>query len=429
MYTMGQIEPKTEVFNPQSRQYSSFLKERAQKYVYNVLKLNQGSASFEGLHALFARDFNEQIFKKFLKEIKGTLSPYLCEVVEEDRNHDCFRTDVDENLQIKELPEKVCRFESAQAAHHRLIRCGIRNLVSADKITYATNKYISEEEDPKKRQIAKFIEEELLCTPWHLTQSFLHSVETKGMMMLRGVGDPSNGQGGYSYLKKPMKLSSTDTRRRLAQSELELQKLRNLQKIGSVTGTDADLRKLDKEKLKKHLLELGYKEEEINKKRRWERVDLLRKHSTQAELSGIEGDFQKFARVRITTDMQRKDYQRTANALFARQIEILSSETIPPHLLSPQQNLPRPPPALPAVEALRFEGNLIHSQNEDRGEDSAGRIAEKVQADRVPLCTRRKNARRSPRAARPAGPRQGAGGRGAQEDDKGFRPRARRRKG
>ena len=230
--------------------------------------------------------------------------------------------------------------------------------MSADKISYATNKYISEEEDPKKRQIAKFVEEELLCTPWHLSQSFLHSVETKGMMMLRGIGDPSCSQGGFSFLKKPMKLSSTDNRRRTAQTELELHKLKNIQKIGSVTGTDADLRKLDKEKLKKHLLDLGYKEEEINKKRRWERVDLLRKHSTQAELSGVEGDFQKFARVRITTDMQKKDYQKTANAIFSKQIEVLSSETVPLHLISPPPLVPKPPPSLPNIEALRFESRI-----------------------------------------------------------------------
>jgi hypothetical protein len=28
------------------------------------------------------------------------------------------------------------------------------------------------------------------------------------MMMLEGIGDPSNGHGGYSYLKLPLKISS-----------------------------------------------------------------------------------------------------------------------------------------------------------------------------------------------------------------------------
>lgn len=348
MYCVGQLEPKMEIYNPQSRQYNSFVRERAQLYVYKVLRLHEGVANFGELLRMF-NDFNEQIFKKFLKEIK----------VEEDRNHNCYRTNLEESLQIKELPEKVCRFEVAQAAHYRLRQCGIRNLVSADKITYATNKYVSEEEDAKKRKIAKFIEEELLCTPWHLTQCYLHSVETKGMMMLRGAGDPSNSQGGYSFLKKPMKLSSTDNRRKTAQTELELQKLKNIQKIGSVTGTDADLRKLDKEKLKKLLLDLGYKEEEINRKRRWERVDLLRKHSTQAELSGIEGDYQKFARVRITTDMQRKEYQKTANAIFEKQVDILSSQVVPSYLLNAQPPVPKPPPNMPPIEALRFDSKLL----------------------------------------------------------------------
>lgn len=344
IYTIGQIEPKMEVFNPQSRQYNAFFKERAQFYTYRVLELNDNKANFFELLRLF-NGFNEQIFKKFLKEIN---------VNEETRDHSCSRL-TSEKVEIREFPEKVCRFETAQAAHYRLQKCGICNLVSADKITYATTKYISEEEDPKKRQIAKFVEEELLCTPWHLSQSYLNTMETKGMMMLRGTGDPSNAQGGFSFLKKPLKLSTTDNRRKTAQTDLELFKMKNLQKTGSVTGTDADLRKLDKEKLKKLLLEHGYKEEDINKKRRWERVDLLRKISTQATVSGLEGDFQKFSRVRITTDMQKKEYQKTANTIFAKQIEILSSETIPAHLLSIGPPQIKPPPPMPFVEALKFD--------------------------------------------------------------------------
>lgn len=70
IYTVAQQEPKMEVFNPQSRQHNSFTKERAQKYVYKVLKLKEGMAKFHDLLALFS-EFNEQIFKKFLKEIKG----------------------------------------------------------------------------------------------------------------------------------------------------------------------------------------------------------------------------------------------------------------------------------------------------------------------------------------------------------------------
>ena len=49
------------------------------------------------------------------------------------------------------------------------------------------------------------IEEELLTTPWNLSQSYLFSKQNKGMMVLNGIGDPSNGHGGFSFLKLPMK--------------------------------------------------------------------------------------------------------------------------------------------------------------------------------------------------------------------------------
>ena len=84
---------------------------------------------------------------------------------------------------------------------------GLREITNADKISYATNKFCSEEPDNKKQLIARIIEEEILSTPWNLSQNFLHNKQTKGMMMLEGIGDPSNGHGGYSYLKLPLKIS------------------------------------------------------------------------------------------------------------------------------------------------------------------------------------------------------------------------------
>ena len=78
IYTMGQIEPKMEIFNPQSRQYNTFVKERAQKYVYKVLKMKGGTVNFNELASLKFTEFNEQIFKKFLKEVKGISLLNIC---------------------------------------------------------------------------------------------------------------------------------------------------------------------------------------------------------------------------------------------------------------------------------------------------------------------------------------------------------------
>jgi hypothetical protein len=50
-----------------------------------------------------------------------------------------------------------------------LKKVGIREITNADKISYATNKFCSEETDLKKQLIARIIEEEVLSTPWNLS--------------------------------------------------------------------------------------------------------------------------------------------------------------------------------------------------------------------------------------------------------------------
>jgi hypothetical protein len=64
------------------------------------------------------------------------------------------------------------------------------------------------------------------------------------MMMLKGQGDPSYGHGGYSYLKMPLKISQ-DSLQGARQNRMNLNPA--IQNPKAVTGTDADLRKLQKE--------------------------------------------------------------------------------------------------------------------------------------------------------------------------------------
>ena len=104
-------------------------------------------------------------------------------------------------------PETISQYESALFGKARLQKLGIKKITNSDKISYATNKFCSEQSNDKLHQIAHLIEEEVLSTPWNLSQSFQHNKSTQGMMILRGIGDPSNGHGGYSFLKLPLKMS------------------------------------------------------------------------------------------------------------------------------------------------------------------------------------------------------------------------------
>jgi transcription initiation factor TFIID subunit 1 len=77
----------------------------------------------------------------------------------------------------------------------------------ADKITVSMGKFNREESDMTLRRIAKLIESEVLSTPWNLSSSFIKEKKEGNMMLIDGVGDPSYGHGGYSYIKMPLKTS------------------------------------------------------------------------------------------------------------------------------------------------------------------------------------------------------------------------------
>jgi len=198
--------------------------------------------------------------------------------IEIDKNICFFSKIPSEDNHMLITPENICQFESCQFGIYKLREVGIKNLTNPDKISYATNKFINQTADPKQQFLARVTEEELLTTPWNITQNFLQAKQIKGMLAIKGIGDPSNGQGGYSFLKMPVKNYNDN---KTLKEEIDILKNAN-KNIKTVTGTDADLRKLSKDDIKMKLIQLGQDEEIINKLSRWERVSLLRFRSSQA---------------------------------------------------------------------------------------------------------------------------------------------------
>ena len=147
------------------------------------------------------------------------------------------------------------------------------------------------------------------------------------MLAIKGFGDPSNGNGGYSFLKMPVKSYNEN---KTLKEEMDVLKNQN-KNIKTVTGTDADLRKLSKEEIKIKLIQLGIEEDQIQKMGRWKRVSLLRSTSSHAVKLGYEGDIVKYARnQRYNTKTQREAYQRNINEVFKKQIDyILKADSIP----------------------------------------------------------------------------------------------------
>ena len=319
LYTVAQEEPKIEVYPPNSRQYNSFLKNKIETYtymLYNEVGYKSG-INFKIFQNLFPT-VTEQILKKIFKEMN----------IEIDKNI-CYFKKLPGDIDQKRIsPENICQYESCQFGIYKLREVGIKNLTNADKISYATNKFINNKTTlPKEQYSAKVIEEQLLTTPWNITQNYLQSKQTKGMLAIKGIGDPSNGNGGYSFLKMPVKSYNEN---KTLKEEMDVLKNQN-KNIKTVTGTDADLRKLSKEDIKIKLIQLGIEEDAIQKMGRWKRVSLLRSTSSHAVKLGYEGDIVKYARnQRYNTKTQREAYQRNINEVFKKQIDyILKADSIP----------------------------------------------------------------------------------------------------
>ena len=319
LYTIAQEEPKVEVYPPNSRQFNTFLKSKIETYTYMYYNEMGYKAliNFKIFQNLFPM-VTEQVLKKIFKDMN----------IEIDKNYCYFKKSPLGINTTLITPENICQFESCQFGIYKLREVGIKNLTNADKISYATNKYINNKTtQEKEKYCAKVIEENLLTTPWNITQNYLQAKQTKGMLSIKGIGDPSNGNGGYSFLKMPVKSYNEN---KTLKEDMDVLKNQN-KNIKTVTGTDADLRKLSKEDIKIKLIQMGFDEEVVKKFGRWKGVSLLRDTSSHAVKLGYNGDIVKYARnQRYNTQTQREAYQRNINEVFKKQINyILNADKIP----------------------------------------------------------------------------------------------------
>ena len=97
-YTVGQIEPKREVYNPQSRHFTHFIKTQSKAYTTRLLQENK-VMSFNDIRQFFPQ-IGSPILKKGLREIE----------VEIDRNHECR---LNANFELERhkdrmTPEMIC---------------------------------------------------------------------------------------------------------------------------------------------------------------------------------------------------------------------------------------------------------------------------------------------------------------------------------
>ncbi|XP_020255692.1 transcription initiation factor TFIID subunit 1-like isoform X1 [Asparagus officinalis] len=239
LYSVGQQEPHMEVLSPGSKSIQTYLLNRMLVYVYREFRANEKpdilpliraddlASKFPGL--------TDAIVRKRLKhcaDLRKGKNGMLVWV----KRHD-FRIPLEDELRRMLSPENVCSYESMQAGLYRLKRLGISRLTHPVGLSSAMNQLPDE---AIALAAASHIERELQITPWNLTSNFVactnQDKENIERLEITGVGDPSGRGLGFSYVRAIPKapISNTTMKKKAASA-----------KVGStVTGTDADLRRL-----------------------------------------------------------------------------------------------------------------------------------------------------------------------------------------
>ncbi|KZV22746.1 transcription initiation factor TFIID subunit 1 [Dorcoceras hygrometricum] len=318
---VGQQEPHIEVMAPGSKAVQFYVMNRLLVYMYREfraaekrglrpsIRADELSAMLPGLSEVFLRkrlkncaDFQRGANGHFLWVMK--------------RN---FRIPSEEELRRMVTPENVCAYESMQAGLYRLKRLGITRLTLPAGLSSAMNQLPDE---AITLAAASHIERELQITPWNLSSNFVSCTnqdrENIERLEITGVGDPSGRGLGFSYVRATPKAPVSNSM---------VKKKPVVGKGSTVTGTDADLRRLSMEAARELLLKFNVPEEQIAKQTRWHRIALIRKLSSEQAASGVKVDpttVSKFARGQRMSFLQLQQQTREkCQEIWDRQVQSL----------------------------------------------------------------------------------------------------------
>lgn len=372
LYTAGQILPLKAVYTPQSKLHKKFLRKRLKSFVHwmflkqqeqialskphsnnnnsnnNNSNSNSNSASSGGgghssgnlsftiggksgggsshkspeqqLPTVKMRDVqmafpntSDPLIRKKLKPCATFARTQNCWVMKKD-----FKLETEEEIRKKTTAEEVVLHECMQA--------GLQRLQDNIGTTEYHHDWISSEisrqfdEHPKGR-VMKLIEEELLLTPWNLSTNFVNATgtqtsDTNVVLQLTGFGDPSGKGEGFSFLKVPLKVKSKDGQDATGAGDESKEPVAN-----------SDLRKLTSGDAKAVLMGFGVHD---IPKQRWERVNLIRKLSTEAKTVG-EDDAAviQYARTKNTLKVYQDQINTKIETIFMNQRQALEKDTDP----------------------------------------------------------------------------------------------------
>lgn len=322
LYVVGQQEPHMEVFSPGTKNMQNYLLNRVLAYVYREFRARERPDAIPQIRAdelPIQSPLTEAIVKKRLKHCadlkKGPKGHFFW------TQRPDFRVPSEEELRRLLTPESVCCYESMQAGLYRLKRLGILKLTQPVGLASAMNQLPDE---AIELAAASHIERELQITSWNLTSNFVACTnqdrENIERLEITGVGDPSGRGLGFSYVRVAPKAPASNS---------VLKKKSAAAKGTTVTGTDADLRRLSMDAARELLLKFGVPEEQIDKLTRWHRIAMVRKLSSEQAASGITIDeipVSKFARGQRMSFLQLQQQTREkCQEIWDRQVQSLSA--------------------------------------------------------------------------------------------------------
>ncbi|KAK8636999.1 hypothetical protein V6N13_064431 [Hibiscus sabdariffa] len=321
---VGQQEPLMEVFAPGSKNIQTYLMNRMLVYVYREFSVaaKRGLIPFIGTDELFTHfpNLSDAIVRKKLKE---------CAYLRRDKNgrqiwsmKPDFHIPPEGVLRKLVSPEHVCAYESMQAGLYRLKHLGITRLTTLNSVSSAMSQLPDE---AIALAAASHIERELQITPWNLSSNFVACTsqdrDNIERLEITGVGDPSGRGLGFSYVRTAPKAPV---------SNAVMKKKTAAARGGStVTGTDADLRRLSMEAAREVLLKFNVPDEVIAKQTRWHRIAMIRKLSSEQAAAGVKVDpttISKYARGQRMSFLQLQQQTREkCQEIWDRQIQSLSA--------------------------------------------------------------------------------------------------------
>ncbi|XP_006657187.1 transcription initiation factor TFIID subunit 1 isoform X2 [Oryza brachyantha] len=322
LYTVGQQEPHMEVFSPTTKNVQNYILNRILVYVYREFRAREKPGIFPQIRAdelPIQPPVTEAIMRKRLKhcaDLRKGPKGHLFYIQRPD-----FRIPSEEELRRLLTPENVCCYESMQAGQYRLKHLGIEKLTQPVGLASAMNRLPDE---AIELAAAAHIERELQITSWNLTSNFVactnQDKENIERLEITGVGDPSGRGLGFSYVRVTPKapISNATHKKKSAAA-----------KGTTVTGTDADLRRLSMDAARELLLKFGVPEEQIDKLTRWHRIAMVRKLSSEQAASGVTIDeipVSKFARGQRMSFLQlQQQTKEKCQEIWDRQIQSLSA--------------------------------------------------------------------------------------------------------